>query len=134
MRIALPGLLVTEHAGQQPRDRIDDDGGGKFAAAQHVVADRHFLERLGLDDPLIEPLVTPGDEQQPGRGGEFARERAVEAAASGAQDESAAVFRETGAQRADRAAHGLVTEHHAGPAAVRPVVHRPVPVRREGAR
>ncbi len=92
------------------------------------------MRTSAFDEALVEPLVAPRDEQQARRRRELARERLVERPALRREHDLPRAGRQSRAQRAHGVAQRLVLQHHARPAAVRPIVDRPVPVGREVAR
>ena len=54
----------AEHAGDQPHHGFEQHHRGDFAAGQHIVADRDFLEIARLDHALVDPLEPPADDHR----------------------------------------------------------------------
>src|SRR6185369_9985422 len=59
----LRALVVAQHAGQKPHDRVDQYHRRQCAVRQHIIADRQFVVRQLLADPFVEPFVMAGHEQ-----------------------------------------------------------------------
>src|SRR5690349_21737625 len=60
-RITRDRVLVPNHSGNQPGDRIDDDKGRQFAPAQHVVADRQLLSGEILAHAIVDAFVSAAE-------------------------------------------------------------------------
>ena len=64
---------------------------GQFAAGEHVAPDRYLVAGEVLDDPLVEPLVAPGQERQSRLAGELVDQRVVEQPPAGGQRDHAPI-------------------------------------------
>src|SRR4051812_2420898 len=64
-RLVDRALGITQDAGHQPHDGIDDDHGRDLAPRKYIVADRETLGAERVEDPLVEPLITAADQDQP---------------------------------------------------------------------
>jgi len=126
-RILLVGLPPADDSGHQTRRRLEHHQRRDLPARDDVVADRNLLGRQALGDALVNALVPPADQHQPGFGGELADEVLVQPPPGRREQESAAIPR---AERLDRREHRLGLEDHPRPAAVGLVVHLAVLVDR----
>lgn len=61
-RVGERALLVAHGTRNQPYDGVGDDGGGQFAAREHVVADGDFLGDEVVADALIHALVVSAED------------------------------------------------------------------------
>ena len=61
-RFILRGGLVADGAGEQARDRVDNDGGRELAATQNKIADGKFMRGEMLGDALVDTLITAANE------------------------------------------------------------------------
>src|SRR5215210_2383262 len=127
-RVALVGLLATDHAGNQPRHRLDEHERRKLATGQHVVSDGDLLRGKAFHHSFIHTLIPATDEGEVRLAGQLVHEFALEAAPRRAQQDRAAAIV---AERLDRREHRLGLHDHAGSAPERFVVHGPVPIGRE---
>ena len=122
-------VLVAQHAGEQPGDRLDHHQGGQLPAGQHEVAHRELAVDQMVGHPLVDPLVTAAQQREPpGRGRPApSGRRLVEAPAARAR--AAAAGGAASAARSTAAKTGSGIEHHAGPATEGSVVDRAARVR-----
>src|SRR5687768_6107222 len=63
-------LLLTagsraHYPGKQPNASVDEHHRAKLAAGQDIVADRHRLDRAGLEDSLVETLEAAAQDDRP---------------------------------------------------------------------
>ena len=65
-------LFRAEHPVDEPDAGIDDDHCREFAAREHVVADRHLLQAMVVDDALVDALEPAGEHHNAGAVGELA--------------------------------------------------------------
>src|SRR4051812_15808919 len=56
-RVVPERFLTSDHAGNEPRDGLQDNERGNLSTRKDVVADRELLRREALDDALVDPLV-----------------------------------------------------------------------------
>src|ERR1700677_3633426 len=57
-------LFLAEDARDEPAERVDDDGGGKGAVREHVVADAELHVDHAVADPLVNALIMAGEQDQ----------------------------------------------------------------------
>ncbi len=62
MRVVLRAGRVAERAGQETRDRVDEDQCGEFTSGQNVIADGDFVGDEMLADALVHALVAAADQ------------------------------------------------------------------------
>ena len=58
------GLLVTEYAGEQPNDRIDEDDRSDRAIGEDVISDRNLRVDQLLDNAVVHSFVMPADDDK----------------------------------------------------------------------
>ena len=56
--------LITEHARHEARHRVHDAHRRQLAAGQHEVANRNFLIHALVEEPLVDALIVPADQNQ----------------------------------------------------------------------
>ena len=124
-RLEFRRLGATEDAGDQPHRGFEHDHGGEFAAGQHEVAERDLLPGESLADAFVVAFVAAAQEQQPFSTAEFACFALVEGATAGTEQDLV-----EGAVGALQVFNGCKDrfrlQHHAGSAAERSIVDRPV--------
>ncbi len=69
------GGFLAHHAGNQPDAGVDQRQRGRFAARQHEIAERDFLELARRDQPLIDALEAPAHDDGAGTGSQLAHAR-----------------------------------------------------------
>src|SRR6185295_6491508 len=121
-----------DHPGDLPRDRLDQHHRRQFPSRQDVVADRDLLVHHRLAHPLVDPLVTPAEQDQIAPPGQFAHLRLVQPPAL-RRKQHAPGGRPLGALRSlrqlpHRADPRRSRHHHPAAATVRLVVHASVPI------
>ena len=118
--------LVTQHAGQQPRDRLGDHQDGHFAAGQDVVTERDLLDRHArgrvVEDAGVDSLVPAAGEQQPWFEGEPGRGVLGEGTSGRRRHDQPRLRGRGRCDRVERAAPRLRQHDHARTAPVRGVV------------
>ena len=57
-------LLVTQHAGHKPDDRVGQHQGRQHAVGQDVVSDGDFLVDEVIGHSLVDPLVVTAEQDQ----------------------------------------------------------------------
>src|SRR5437762_12499820 len=123
------GLMVergsVDHAGDEPRDRVDDDHRAELTAGEHVVADRDLFVDIALDDALVDALVVATHEHQVRQGGETGRRGLVEHRALRGKKDNVPV---AASYRAYRSRQRLRFHHHSRAAAIRCIVDDVMPV------
>src|SRR3990172_6008237 len=62
VRVILRAGRVAERAGQETRNRVDEDQCGEFTSGQNVIADGDFVGDEMLADALIHALVAAADQ------------------------------------------------------------------------
>ncbi len=123
--------LVSQRAGEQPRDRVNDDCRSQFAAAQYVIADRNLLIGEVLGHALVHAFVAPTDQDNAIETGEFLRHILAEQAALRRQQHNCLIGALGAWRHVQRFHHfeqRLRFEHHALATAEWPIVHRAMPV------
>src|SRR5579859_6593350 len=128
-RVLHQRVRVSDDAGDQAPDRVDQHHRRDLAAAQHVVADRDLVRGQTRAHAIVDALVSAADDDQTGLLGELFRQALVQAPAPGLEQHDGAGVVEHHAL--DRLEHRLGLHHHAGPATERDVVHLAVAVVRE---
>lgn len=61
--VLLGGVLVSKYARKKPGDGVDEYQCREFASAEHIVADAEFQRGEGLDDPLVNAFIVPGNQK-----------------------------------------------------------------------
>jgi len=130
-RVLRSRKAVTEHPRQLPYHRIDQHHRREFAARDDVVADRDLVVDGAANQTLVDTLVAPAQKDEPRflcEGGylRVIHRRPLRREVNHFRSPLLRRFR-----RRDRALQRLGEHHHAGPAAVRPIIDRAVIVRRE---
>jgi hypothetical protein len=59
-RVALGGVEIAEHPGQQPGDGVDDAQGGGLAPAEDEIAEGQLLVDEMFGNSFVDTLVAPG--------------------------------------------------------------------------
>ena len=117
---------MSQRAGQEPHDSVDDNHSGKLAAAHYVVAHAQFLGCKVLEDALVDALVASADEDETIEARETLRGALVEHSSLGAHHDDRRIGRRL------QCANGLEersgAHDHAGPAAEWGVVGRAMAV------
>src|SRR6185503_13872201 len=131
-RLLHRGGLVAERPGELAHHRIDQRHRRQLAAREHEVADRDFLVDPALEQPLVHALVPPAQQSKAVLLRELQHPAVIQLLALRREVDHPSASRQL--DPVQRALQRLGEHHHARPAAVRTVVHRPVPVRREIAR
>jgi hypothetical protein len=62
--VAVPrqGVFLAEDAGNLPAEAIDEDAGGQGAVGEHIIPDGDLPGHFPVPEPLVDPLVMPGNE------------------------------------------------------------------------
>ena len=82
---------MTEDAGEQADDGVDDDGGAEFAAGEDEVADAKLVVAKVFGDALVNAFVAAADQNDAFAAAEIAGNGLREAtAAGGKQDDGLA--------------------------------------------
>ena len=119
-------LFVTQNAGQQAGDRVDDHHRRHLAAGEHIVADGDLIGLECFADTVVEALVAATHEHDPLLAGELFDTGLIQPPPAGRQHHEMAgdvgLLLHGFDARHDRPGH----QQHAGPAAIRPVVHLPM--------
>src|SRR5580698_362565 len=119
------GLLLTHHAGDEPHAGVENRERGDFASRQHIVADRHLDEATRRDHALVDALEARTENDETGSRRPLPRLSLRERAPARAHDQAGARI-----VRADRRiearAQNISPHHHAGAAARRGIVDRPM--------
>ena len=63
-RIVDRTALVSQYAGNQANDGIDQHHGRDFSTVEHEIADGDFVRPQNIDDTLIEPLITSAQQDE----------------------------------------------------------------------
>jgi hypothetical protein len=117
-------LVVSEHAWDEPTDRLDDHKGSELSAREHEVAEGHLTVDEVVGDALVDSLIPAAQEAEATRFGQLSRHGLVETAASWREQQE-------GSRRIEQL-HGtedrLGSQHHAGSTAERGIVHGSVGV------
>ena len=121
---------VADHARHQPADRVDHDQRRQLAAAQHVIANRQLVGRHRGSDPLVHPFVSAAEQHEMRQRAHPHRLRLREFAPLRRQQHHRAGLTPPRPDVLHRARQRLRLHHHPRPAAVRHVVHAPVPIGR----
>ncbi len=106
-RFFLRTLVIAQHTRQQPRHRVNHHHRRQRAIRQHIIADRQFVIRQLLANPLIKPFIVPGHEQQIRFLRQFARNRLAERPARRRQAKSLCVFSRAIASTASKIGSGF---------------------------
>lgn len=61
--VLLGGVLVSKYARKKPGDGVDEYECREFASTEHIVADAEFQRGEGLDDPLVNAFIVPGNQK-----------------------------------------------------------------------
>ena len=129
--LVLGALVAAKHPRHQPRHRIHQRHGGRFAAGQHKIPKGDFLVHRQVQRPLIHALVMAAQQDQPVRRGQLShlllRQRLAPGAHVDARPRIAA-----GPGRLHRVHDGLGGHHHARVAAEGVIVGVSVLLRAEG--
>src|SRR5258708_22616148 len=128
-RVLRQRVGVSDHAGDQPADRVAEHHRRNLAPAQHVVADRDLVRGKARAHAVVDALVAAADDDQPGLPGELLGQPLVQAPAPRLEEHDRAGVVEHDAL--DRLEHRLRLHHHARPAAERNVVDLAVAGARE---
>src|SRR3954470_11496236 len=128
----LEALLLSaggraHYPGKQAHASIEDDHRSKLAAGEDIVADRDLFERPRFEDPLVESLETPGQQDHAFTGGELAHTGLRQRRSPRGEYEHRPPVRNTVERRGD----DVWTKHHPRPAARRRIIDAPVLVRCE---
>ena len=115
-------LVIPEHTGDQPHDRVDQDHRGDFASGEDIVAHRDQLRLEDFDDAFIETLVTTTQAESVEVPGPARRPPLIEPATLRREHDQAS-------RRLGGRSHGLGRRHHrrghqdhSRPAAERPII------------
>ena len=57
MGVVFRACGVTQHTGEEARDRIDDHQCGEFAACEHIIADGNFIGNQMFADAFIHTFI-----------------------------------------------------------------------------
>src|SRR5450759_3895120 len=134
-RILRRRILVAQHAGQLPHHRVDQHHRRQLPAGEHIVADRYLLVDRAADQSLVHALVAPAQQYCAWSRREFHHFAVIEHPALRRKVYHLALTAgDAPFGRTNRLFQRLGQHHHAGPAAIRPVVHRAVVVAGEVAR
>jgi len=63
-RILLCRLGVVEYSGQLPEHGVEQRHRRDLAARENEIPDRHFFIDTAVDQALVDPFVTPTDQNQ----------------------------------------------------------------------
>ena len=125
---------VADDAGDDARERVDEDERGQLAAREDVVADRDLARDERLPHALVDALVVAGDEDVAGPEREAVGERLRQRLAVGREVDHVVdrlpVGRGLFEKRLDAGEERLGLQDHAALAAVGLVVDLPVAARR----
>ncbi len=116
---------LAHHTGQQPHTAIHHRHGRDLAARKHEIADRDLLQRLGLDDALVDALETPAHQHHARTLSQLPTARLTERRSAGRQQN---LRHPRQSDRLDRCRQHVGLHHHAGAAPEGCVVDRPVAV------
>ena len=114
--LVLAGFVAAQHAGNEPRHRVDDDQRAQLAAGEHIIADGNLLIDHQIDRPLIHALIVAAQKQQFAVSGQLLGHGLIERAAARGEIEPLSVkaVLRAGLDRV----HDRLREHdHARPAA-----------------
>src|SRR5579859_5133615 len=128
-RVLRERVRVSDDAGDQAPDRIDQQHRRDLAAAQHVVADRDLVRGKTRAHTVVDALVAAADDDQTGLSCELLRQSLVQPPAPRLEEHDGAGVVEHDAL--DSLEHRLRLHHHAGTAPERDVVYLAVAVVRE---
>src|SRR5262249_14848987 len=105
---------------------------------QHVIADRYFVIDLAGHQPLVDALVTPGQQNQTFLPSELHHQMVIQQSTLRREVDHLGLFHSATAltlsRRFQRFLERLGHHHHARATAVRPVIYRPVSIGAEVAR
>src|SRR5579859_6705681 len=132
-RVLAHRRLLAHHARHETAHGLDDHHRRQFAAAQNVIADADFFRAEDLGDALVHSLVPAAQNGELRRRGEGPDPRLREAPPLRAGQQDRPRRRRGAPDDVHGAEERLGLHHHAGPAAVRRLVHGPVAVVRERA-
>src|SRR6201986_3361500 len=72
--LAGEALRGAQDAREVAHPGFNENHGGHLRASEHVVADRDFAQTFFVDDALVDPLKTAGEQRHAGARGEIANE------------------------------------------------------------
>src|SRR5579859_4127121 len=128
-RVVLERVRIADHAGHQPRHRVDQHHRWNLRSAEHVVADRDLPCGQAGAHAVVDALVAPTNDDESWFQRQLGGQALVEAFAPWLHENDRARVVEHHALHRFEDRLGL--QHHAGPAAEGNVVDLPVPVVRE---
>src|SRR5205807_2035774 len=126
-------LFIAQRPRQLAHHRIDQRHRRELAAREHEVAERQLLVDAPRQEPLIDAFVAAAKQRQRALLRQLHRLAVIEPTALRRQVNGFSICPVLPGCL-ERPVQRLGQHHHAGPAAVRTVVHRPVVVAREIAR
>jgi len=115
--------VVSEDAGDEANDRIDNDRRGEGSISQDIIADGDFLIDESFDDTVIDSFVMSTEEDEMFAAGQCRRLCLTKRNALGSEKNDPGVLRP---EISDSREKGLGFHDHPGTAAVRDVVDLPV--------
>jgi len=115
--------VVAEHAGDEPRDRVDDGQTSDLATGQHEVTEADLQRVQQRHDPLIVAFIVAADEQEAFVARKFAGQRLGKRTALRGQENPQGRSGISGFDGRNGVANRLGQAEHAGAAAEGAVIH-----------
>src|SRR3569623_208783 len=115
----------AHYAGKQANASVENGQSGGLSAREHDVAERHFLDRPALENPLVEPLEPAAQDGNAGAGREVADAGLGDRLSAGGHGEHRAIGLQCPCM-IDASRQHIGLEHHPGAAPGRRIVHRAV--------
>lgn len=123
-RVVPDRIFVPHGPGDQPNHRIDHYQGWQLPATEDVISDRELPIREG-PDPFVKALVSTTEEDQMPNLSQSGGDGVIELLPLGGEEDDLAPLLPEGVHGLKE---GLRLQDHSRPAAVREVIHHPMPV------